>query len=259
MAILTFLSDFGHSDHYVAAVKAKVLSINPGVQIVDLSHEITPHDIGHGAHLLGSVFRDFPSSTVHLVCLSAVGKRPEPAIALRLEDQYFVGRDSGLFSLISDRKPDMAVELTVPQSPSTFHERDQLAVAAAKLASGDNMHEMGSPYPELERLLGRQVKASKKQIVGHVMRVDHYGNLITNIPKSDFDNILKINGTGKFEIRVGRERLQKLHTSFSETEGGEIYLLFNSGGVLQVGIKNGKASELLGLGYDAPIIIDFPE
>lgn len=259
MAILTFLSDFGRSDHYVAAVKAKILSINPGIQIVDLSHEITPHDIGHGAYLLDAVFRDFPAGTVHLVCLSAVGKRPEPAISLRLEDQYFVGRDSGLFSLISERKPDIAVELTLPQSPSTFPERDQLAVAAAKLASGDNMHEMGSPYPELQRLIGRQVKANKKQIVGHVIRVDHYGNLITNIPQDDFENILKINGTGKFEIRVGRERLHKLHNSFTETDGGEIYLLFNSNRVLQIGIKNGKASELLGLGHDTPIIIDFPE
>ncbi|MEM8894898.1 MAG: SAM-dependent chlorinase/fluorinase [Bacteroidota bacterium] len=259
MAILTFLSDFGRSDHYVAAVKAKVLSINPGIQIVDLSHEITPHDIGHGAYLLGSVFRDFPSGTVHLACLSAVGKRPEPAIAIRLEEQYFVGNDSGLFSLLSDRKPDIAVELTVPQSPSTYLEKDQLAVAAAKLASGDNMHEMGSPYPELQRLIGRQVKANKKQIIGHVIRVDHYGNLITNIPKSDFDNILKLNGTGKFEVKVGREKLRKVHESFNETEGGEIYLLFNSNDRLQVGIKNGKATELLGLGHDAPIIIDFLE
>ncbi len=259
MAILTFLSDFGQSDHYVGAVKAKVLSINPGIQIVDLSHDIAPYDIGHGAYILDSVFRDFPTGTVHLVCLSAEGKKPEPAVAVRLEDQYFVGKDSGLFSLISDRKPDIAVELTVPQLPSTFMEKDQLAAAAAKLASGDNMHEMGSPYPELQRLIGRQVKANKKRIVGHVIRVDHYGNLITNIPKTDFDSILKINNSGRFEIKVGREKLRKVHQSFDETDGGEIYLLFNSTGTLQIGIKNGKATELLGLRHDAPIIIDFTE
>lgn len=259
MAILTFLSDFGHSDHYVAAVKARILSINPAIRIVDISHEIAPHDIGHGAHLLGAVFRDFPVGTVHLVCLSAVGRRVEPAVALRLEEQYFVGHDSGLFSLISGRNPDIAVALKAPQVQSTFPERDQLAVVAARLASGDNMHEMGSPYPELHRLIGRQVKANKKQIIGHVMRVDHYGNLITNIPQSDFDNILKLNGTGRYEVRVGREKLKKIQNTFADTDGGEIFLLFNSNGVLQIGIKNGHASELLGIGHDAPIMIDFLE
>jgi S-adenosyl-L-methionine hydrolase (adenosine-forming) len=112
MAIITFMSDFGMSDHYVSAVKAKVLSINPGLRIVDISHDIEPFNLAHAAYVLKSVFRDFPKGTVHLVSVNShAEKKKQISGTTKLEDHIFVGPDNGIFSLISDQEPGMIAEL----------------------------------------------------------------------------------------------------------------------------------------------------
>src|SRR3954466_5956228 len=134
MAIVTLLSDSGDSDHYVAAIKGKVLSTNPGLIIVDISSKINPCDIGHGAFVLGSAFRDFPKGTVHIVAVDAAGNRGVSHLAIHLEDHFFVSVDNGLLGLISDKIPQNIVELNVITTISTsFPERDILAPAAARL------------------------------------------------------------------------------------------------------------------------------
>src|SRR4051812_47765130 len=97
MAIVTLLTDSGEIDHYVAAIKARIISVNPGIRIEDISHKIEAGDIGHAAFVLRSVFRDFPKGTIHLVGVDATGNRGDNAIALQLEDHFFVGSDNGLF------------------------------------------------------------------------------------------------------------------------------------------------------------------
>ena len=111
MAIVTLLTDAGKSDHYVASVKAKIISINPGIRIEDITHDISPSDIAHAAFVLRAVFRDFPKGTVHLVGVNATGDKGDAFIALQLEDHFFVGCDNGLFGLISDRSHQQLVEL----------------------------------------------------------------------------------------------------------------------------------------------------
>ena len=121
MAIVTLLTDSGENDHYVAAIRAKLISVNPGLRIEDISHNVKPADIGHAAFVLRSVFRDFPVGTVHLVGVDSVGGRDEAYIALQLEDHYFVGCDNGLFGLISDRPHQQVVELnSINPIHSTF-------------------------------------------------------------------------------------------------------------------------------------------
>src|SRR5690606_21754222 len=137
MAIVTLLTDSGESDHYVAAIKARILSVNPGLKIVDISHQIKPSDIAHAAFILRAVFRDFPKGTVHLVGVDSAGQRDDASIALQLEDHFFVGTDNGLFGLISDKPHQFLAELnTIQPVVSTFPEKDILANAAARLASG---------------------------------------------------------------------------------------------------------------------------
>src|SRR5688500_8262797 len=105
MAIVTLLTDSGESDHYVASVKARIISTTPGVRIVDISHAIKPCDIGHAAFILRSVFREFPKGSVHLAGVDAAGTRGDTYLALQLEDHFFVGADNGLFGLISEKSP----------------------------------------------------------------------------------------------------------------------------------------------------------
>jgi S-adenosyl-L-methionine hydrolase (adenosine-forming) len=257
MAIVTLLTDSGESDFYVAAIKAKILSTNPGLTIVDISHQITSCDIAHAAFVLRSVFRDFPKNTVHLVGVDATGNRNDTMVAVQLEDHLFVGADNGLFGLISDKQPQLVIELNkINPINSTFPEKDIYAPAAAKLASGVNISSLGSPLPQFKKMTDRYVKATKKMISGHVIHVDHSGNLITNIPREAFDVLSK----GKnYVVQFGGEKFRKIQTNYHQADQGDCFVIFNSLNLLEIGIYKGNASALLGLHYDSPVSIIFEE
>ena len=257
MAIVTLLSDSGEADHYVAAIKGKILSTNPGLSLVEISFRINPCDIGHGAFVLRSAFRDFPKSTVHVVAVDATGNRGDAFLAVQLEDHFFVSVDNGLLGLISDKQHQNIVELNVINTITTsFPERDILAPAAARLASGVSITTLGTPLQSFKKMTDRHVKATKKQILGHVIRVDGFGNLITNIEKDTFELLSK----GKvYTISFGGEKMRRIHTAYNQAEQGDCFLLFNSLGLLEIGIYKGNASDLLGLSYDSPVNIIFEE
>ncbi len=257
MAIVTLLTDSGESDHYVAAIKAKILSTNPGLTIVDISHQVEPCDIAHGAYVLRSVFRDFPKGTVHLTAVHATGDAESAYLALQLEDHYFVGIDNGLLGLVSDKQHQNLIELnSINAITTSFPERDILAPAAARLASGVSISTLGKPLEDFRKLVSRRVKATRKQILGHVIRVDRFGNLITNIDKTDFDILSKDKG---FTVQFGGEKFRRIHTNYHQADQGDCFLLFNSAGLLEIGIYKGNANELLGLGYDSPVNVLFDE
>ena len=257
MAIVTLLTDSGESDHYVAAVKARIISINPAIRLVDISHTIRALDIAHAAFVLRAVFRDFPKGTVHLVGVNATGGREDTFIALQIEDHYFVGCDNGLFSLISDQPLQQLVELSsAAQALSTFPERDVFASAAANLASGMALGDLGPSRDGLKKLIDRQVKATRRQIAGTVIRVDSMGNLITNIQRDTFELLSK----GKtYTLQFGGEKFRRIHTTYHQADQGECFMVFNSLSLLEIGIYKGNASELLGLGYDSMVNITFDE
>ncbi|MFZ5970687.1 MAG: SAM hydrolase/SAM-dependent halogenase family protein [Bacteroidota bacterium] len=257
MAIVTLLTDSGESDFYAAAIKAKILSVNPGLTLVDISHQISSCDIAHAAFVLRSVFRDFPKGTVHLVGVEANGNRNDALVALQMEDHFFVGADNGLFGLISDKPHQTLVELNkISPVQTTFPEKDIFAPAAAKLASGVNITTLGIALPQFKKMTDRYVKATRRIISGHVIRVDHFGNLITNIPRDAFETLSK----GKtYTVQFGGEKFRRIHTQYHQTEQGECFLLFNSMNLLEIGIYKGNASQLLGLGYDSAVSITFDE
>ncbi len=256
MAIITFLSDFGEKDHYAAAVKASILAKSPTQQIVDISHQINRHDISHAAYVIKSVFQQFPKGTVHLISVNPVTKRSARMVAVEIDGHFFVAHDSGIFNLISSTPIGFAVEL--PPMGNTFETRSVLGPIAARLAKGESLQSVGNQAMNLEIKMDRQLKATKREMVGQVIHIDHYGNLITNINKTDFDNICKLNGgTPGYTVRFSREVFTQLHTQYSDVEDGDCFVLFNSDGLLEIGINKGRASELLGLRKDALVSIEF--
>lgn len=257
MAIVTLLTDSGESDHYVAAIKARIISINPGIRIEDVSHKIKPNDIAHAAFVLRAVFRDFPKGTVHLVGVDAAGSKGDLPIALQLEDHFFVGSDNGLFGLISDKTHQNLIALnSINTISTTFPERDIFAPAAVKLASGISLSDLGKPLAVFKKMIDRQVKATKKQITGSVVRVDGFGNLITNIPREAFEILSK---EKVYTIQFGGEKFRRIHTDYHQVDEGECVIVFNSLNMLEIGIYKGNASELLGLAYDSVVTITFDE
>lgn len=255
MAIITLLTDYGESDHYVAAIKAKILSINPVIRIVDITHQVPSCDIAYGAQVLKSVFQHFPRGTVHLVGVNDNGQAGDRFIALQLEGHYFVGPDNGFFGLLSDQLANYAVDINMLKPiDTTFPGRRILAPVAAQLASGKALTDLGPKIDEYKRMLPRQVKANKSLISGHVVKVDHYGNLVTNIEKRAFQVLCK---DRPFTIKVGRESVSRIQNQIWQVEAGDLFVMFNDLGYLEVGINQGNAEELLGVGYDSPVLLKF--
>jgi S-adenosylmethionine hydrolase len=255
MAIITFMSDFGHRDSYVAAVKAKIYSINPNINIVDLSHEIEHFNLAHAAFVLRSVFRDFPKGTVHLVSVHAPQHGKDRMIAMKVEEHYFVGTDNGLFSLVTDKQPTVIVELIKDGAfQSTFPEKTILSSTAVSLASGISIYNVGKQITEFKQLLNRMPRVTKEGIYGSVIHIDNYGNLITNISKEAFDKVRK---DRTFTISFAREMTDVISESYESKENADCVVVFNSHGLLEIAISQGSATALLGLSYDSPVKVNF--
>jgi hypothetical protein len=258
MAVIAFMSDLGERDHYVAAVKAVILSRKPEQPIVDISHQIEPNNILHGAYVLKNVFRSFPESTVFMVDIDPAIQSENRLIGLRMEGHYFLGHDSGIFSLLDAETPTEIVALT--GVGGTFPGRQVLAPAALALAQGGSLKEQGSPLEAINRKVDRQVKANRREIAGQVIHIDHCGNLITNILKSDFDQIRSIIGKDKpFVIHFAGESLSRLHENYHEVGKGDCFVLFNNYGHLEIGMKFGRADRLMGLRLDSQVSINFQD
>ncbi len=261
MSVITFVSDFGTEDHYVAAVKAAIIRDNPDCRIIDITHQIGQSDIAHAAYVLKNVYREFPEQSVHMCAVDQGGRELPRQIAVQWNNHFFLGPDNGLFSLIGDLENGKIVEIVSKDekadAPSTFTARDILAPAAAKLLKDRKIEALGPSSGALKRLFARQLKVTKREIAGNVIRVDHYGNLITNINRKEFETIIKLNGNSRFQIQFGRETIGKIHASYHEVESGECYVIFNSNDNIQIGINQGNASELLGIFLDTTINIFF--
>ena len=257
MALITFLSDFGEIDHYAATIKAKIYGLNPEQKIIDISHRIKPFNLPHGSFVLKSVFREFPEGTVHLVAVDSSPKTNTGYIAIKLEGHYFIGADNGLLSLISEKEPTEVVKINTEASISSlFVEKEILAPIANQIANGGNLSKIGTQYTEMKRLLNKKSRASRQKISGHVIHVDHYGNLVTNIELRDFEIL---NKNKKVSINYGRTSSNQIHEGYDSVVYGESFHVFNSQGLLEIGINMGHGAELLGLDYDSPVTILFEE
>lgn len=255
MALITLLTDSGDKDFYVAAIKARIMSTNPGIRVEDISHHVGHGNIAHAAFVLSAVFRDFPKGTVHLVGVDSTGMQGSGFIAMQVEDHFFVASNCGILSLLSPKTPQQLVELQgFGTTVTTFPEKDILAPAAARIASGVALSDMGRHCQDFRRLTIRQPKANKQQILGHVIHVDHFGNLITNIEQRVFSDL----SPGRtFTIQFGGERLRSVQMDYTKTEPGEVLALFNSIGVMEIAVIKGNASALFGLTIDSPVNIIF--
>lgn len=253
MPLITFLSDFGYTDHYVAAVKASILKISPQAQILDISHAIEPFNIAHGYHVLQAVYKDFPEGTVHLVAVDSQGSAEGRYHAVKYNNHYFLAADNGILSLLTESRPDLMVEINT-ESPVAHPAKQVLGPAAAFLAQGGDIKELGAETTYMRELLNRQLRLTDHAITGHVIHVDHYGNLVTDISQDSLDAI----GHGRnFTIKFGRETVDRISLNFNAADEGDCVCVFTSAGQLIIGINKGNAAELLGLHFDSRVDIKF--
>jgi len=200
MNIITFLSDFGERDWFVSAVKGEILKINPWAKIIDITHNVEPFDIKRAAYILKMVYKNFPDGTVHLgVVDPGVGSKRKPICALS-DGHYFVGPDNGIFSYIY--KNPIVYEITVKKGVSnTFHARDIFGPVAARISLGTKLNQLGRRIYKFTKFSFPAIKKRGDEIYGEVVYIDHFGNLITNIPVSYPLKNFYIEGLGKIRIK----------------------------------------------------------
>lgn len=250
---ITLTADFGRRDHYEAAVRATVKARNAQIEFTNISLEIEQYNIVHGAFVLRSVYDIFPKGSVHIFAVNAHGASDVRYLACKLHEHYFIGPDNGFLSLISEEDPSSVVRID-DGAAYAFPARDLFADVALRLMQSESLHELGEETESPRRMLARQLKVTKDQIMGNVVHIDHYGNLITNIDKGNFD---KVRDKRDFEIRFFREKVRKLSESYAQVDPGDCLVLFNAQGLLEIAINQGNAAELLGLHYDSPVYVRF--
>ena len=255
MGLITFLSDFGYRDHYVAAVKARILQLAPTIPVLDITHAVEPFNIAHALHVLQAVFRDFPAGTVHLIGVNDLGGPRAAWRAASFQGHHFVAADNGLLSLLCEGQPDELVALAAATNLTSSPTRDILVPAAVHLAQGGLLVDLGPVTTELYTLLNRQVRLQDNRITGHVVHVDHYGNLVTNITRPAVEVIGR---NRPCTIHFARETVREVAPHFQAADPGEVVCIFNSQQQLCIGINQGSAAELLGLHFDSQVDIRFP-
>ena len=258
--IITLLTDYGTKDHFVAAMKAVILSIAPQVQIVDITHDILPHDILEAGFVLRSCYANFPSRTIHVVVVDpTVGSTRKPII-VATDDYYYVAPDNGVLSLIYDADPvsnvvEIAAEhLMLPQVSKTFHGRDIFAPAAAWLARGTDMLNFGDAVTEYAKIpLPKAKLVGDSLLKGNIIHVDRFGNLITNISRDDYETAREKVPGNVFKAVIAKQEIVGLKEYFAEGQKGETIALFGSSNLLEIAQNQGSAARTLGVTRGAEV------
>jgi S-adenosyl-L-methionine hydrolase (adenosine-forming) len=259
-AIITLTTDFGLTDHFVGAMKGVILEIAPEAQIIDISHAVQPFDILDGALTISQAYSYFPSDTVHMVIVDpGVGTARRPII-LRGDRHNFVAPDNGVLSLIYDREPRMAVRhitaehyFLQPQS-NTFHARDIFSPVAAYLSKGIAPDRFGDEITDYVRFGAPRPKpVDERTLRGVVLKVDRFGNLITNITAQDAPQLFAGTAQG-FKIAIGnKSQATRICSNYAEGAPGEVFGILGSMGFLEVATNRGSAVQLMGAGKGSEV------
>jgi len=248
--IITLTTDFGLSDPFVGIMKGVILGIAPHVQLVDITHDIPAYNILEAALVVESAYRYFPESTVHLVVVDpGVGSDRRPLAAVS-KSHRFVAPDNGVLSAISGKDVHHITNHHFFLNPvsRTFHGRDIFAPVAAHLARGLSIEQVGPRvYDFEEKPLPRPRKEGDK-LVGTVLRIDKYGNLITNLRPSNLGPT--------FSIRITGQRIDRLRSNFAEGEPGEVFAIEGSTGYIEIALNQGSAAERLKVETGAEIEVE---
>lgn len=274
--IITLLTDFGEIDSYVGAMKGVILNIIPDATLIDISHNVAPQNIRQAANIIANVYQYYPTHTVHLVVVDpGVGSERKP-IAMRTPAGIFIAPDNGVLTYVSegvDNWKAVALDNTeywLPGASHTFHGRDIFSPAAAHLANGIPLENMGSPQDKIKTIVRAPLKISENTIQGEVVRIDHFGNVITNIQPITWigTHSLELNlsriehnrkplqfSANQVHISFSWHTIKTIHQNYSQVEVGQAVAIIGSYGELEISVNHGSAADKLGIREGDPIIL----
>ena len=275
MAIITLTTDYGNKDYSVSSLKAKLISNIDNVRIVDISHDISPFNLSEAGYVLEGAFRDFPKGTIHILSVDSELTPENKHIAIMYEGNFFIGANNGVFSLIfKDKKPDQIVEINIHSNYNNNISADELFVkVASHINRSGPLNVVGTEIKKIKEITNLRPVINKEinQILGSVIYIDNYGNVVTNITEKLFKEISK---TRSFTINARNVKFSKIYKNYSDAidfslekkdreEDGKKIAIFNNLGYLQLSIYRsnpqtvGSASTLFGLNYRDVISVQF--
>lgn len=256
--IIALLSDFGSQDHYAGAMKGVALSICPEATLVDISHDIAPHDILDGALQLAASYPYFPQGTIFLVVVDPGVGSKRRGLAVDTGDYRFVAPDNGVLTAVfAESPPKTIVEITErrygrPTVSRTFEGRDRFAPAAAWLAKGTRLAALGRPLQFYRTIEMPAPVIEAEGIKGQVIRVDRFGNAVTNIDRNSFE---RFTNAGAVQVKAGDYRIDRLVTTYEDIGSGEVSALFGSTDHLELAANSSSAAERLGLERGSLVVV----
>ncbi|MCH7785579.1 MAG: SAM-dependent chlorinase/fluorinase [Bacteroidetes bacterium] len=275
MSIITLTTDFGEKDHFAGAVKGAIYSELDNIRIVDISHSISPFHITEAAYIIQNAYKSFPPGSIHLIGIDSELNPENKHIAVLLDGHYFICANNGIISMLaSNIIPEKIVEINIHDRIETnFPVLDVFVKVACHIARGGTLEVIGKSISSIKQLTGIKpvINSEGNQIIGNVIYIDNYGNVICNITKTLFEKT----GKGRdFKISARTANFSKVHTHYSEAinfnipkdrreEDGKKLALWNSSGYLELAIYKsnpstvGSASTLFGLEYRDTITVKF--
>ena len=258
--IVTLTTDYGTSDHLVGALKGVILSVNPEITIVDITHHVLAHDILDGALAIGQAFKYFPPRTVHVVVVDpGVGTERRPVL-VAADQHYFVAPDNGVLSVVYAQSEALAVWNIVSEHyfrqpvSNTFHGRDIFAPVAAWLTKSWQPASFGESITDFVRFNVPKPKVEGNTAKGIVLRVDHFGNLLTNLTPRDVPALASADA--KVTIRAGSGVAKRMVPTFGAGSSGEAVGVIGSSGYLEIAVNRGNAARTLGVGRGAEVTVE---
>lgn len=248
--LLTLTTDFGIADHYVGAMKGVIHSINPDARIVDISNSVASFDVLDGALTIEQAYRYFPSETVHLVVVDpGVGSARRPILAVTTR-HIFVAPDNGVLSFVFAREERLAVRHITAEHyflqpvSQTFHGRDIFAAVAGHLSKGVEPAKFGDEITDFQRFaMPKGKEIAPGQIKGAIIKVDKFGNLITNIRAEDVPVLIGAT-LPPLKLTIGTQQITRLASSYSQGAPNELFCIIGSMGYLEIATNKGSAARL---------------
>ena len=275
MSIITLTTDFGNKDFFVASVKGAILSGVKNALIIDISHEIQPYNHSEAAYVLKNAYKTFPKGTIHIIGVESELTPENRHIAMLFEGHYFIGSDNGIFSMIKDDlKAEKIVEINIHENESpSFYILDAFVKVASHLSRMGKLEVIGKTIKTIKQItnINPVVNNKENQILGSVIYIDNYGNVVTNINRRFFNEIGK---SRDYKIFARTVKFENIYNSYTDAidfsspkekreEDGKKIAIFNSANHLELGIYKsnpktyGSAASLFGLDYRDPITVKF--
>lgn len=253
MSIITLTTDFGELDYYVPLFKGAILRSCPSVKLIDISHKIPPFDINTAGYIVKNCFESFPPKSLHIIRVGEYFTDTQRILAVNYRGHSFIGPDNGVLSLIFEEPPTLVIALD--KNMINLPNMDEYYCRAIKnFVFKGNISEIGYAVVDYEKKISLKSVIYPNYLVGHIMHIDNYGNLISNISKDDF---IKGVGQNKYIIHYRKmETIESIVLDYSDVGEGEKLAFFNSLGFLEIAMNGAKANELFGIGIGDSIKIE---